>query len=122
MAVSRDRIEQTLELLGGLGALRSKRMFGAVGLYCDELFFAVLDADDLYLKVDDESEGRFREAGSERFSFEKGDGEIAVMSYWRMPESGWDDADEARAWARLGVEAALRARARKPKPNGKPGA
>src|SRR5690242_11953354 len=103
MAVSQDRIEQALELLGGLGPLRSKRMFGVIGIYCDELFFAVLDEDNLYLKVDPETEARFRGAGSEPFSFENSEGEIAVMSYWRMPETGWDDADEAKDWARLGV-------------------
>jgi DNA transformation protein len=119
MAVSQDRIEQALELLGGLGPLRPKRMFGAVGIYCDELFFAVLDEDNLYFKVDGETEDRFREAGSEPFSFETRDGEIAVMSYWRMPETGWDDPDEAKTWARLGVEASLRARAKKPKPKKK---
>lgn len=32
-----------------------------------------------------------------------------TMSYRAMPETAFDDADEALAWARLGIEAAARA-------------
>ena len=118
MTVSPAQIEQALELLEGLGPLRPKRMFGAVGLYCGDLFFAVLDEETLYFKVDAETEPRFREAGSTPFTFEA-DGKLVSMAYWRIPETALDDADEAVVWARLGVDAALRARARKPKPKTK---
>jgi DNA transformation protein len=118
VAVSQGQIDQALELLDGLGPLRPKRMFGAVGLYCDELFFAVLDEETLYFKVDGESEALFREAGSGPFTFEK-DGETVAMGYWRIPETAMDDPEEAVRWARLGVDAALRARAKKPKPKPK---
>jgi formyltetrahydrofolate synthetase len=36
-------------------------------------------------------------------------GEIMTMSYRAMPETAFDDADEALAWAKLGIEAAARA-------------
>lgn len=112
MAVSQGQIDQALELLEGLGSLRPKRMFGAVGLYCNELFFAVLDEETLYFKVDTETEAAFREAGSGPFTFEK-DGETVAMSYWRIPETAMDDPEEAVSWARLGIAAALRARSKK---------
>ncbi len=115
MTVSQAQIEQALELLGGLGPLRPKRMFGAVGLYCDDLFFAVLGEETLYFKVDAETEPRFREAGSTPFTFES-DGKLVSMAYWRIPETALDDPEEAVDWARLGVDAALRALARKAKP------
>ena len=118
MGVSQGQIDQALELLDGLGPLRFKRMFGAVGLYCDDLFFAVLDEETLYFKVDAENEPLFREAGSTPFTFEQ-NGETVAMGYWRIPEAAMDDSEEAVRWARLGVDAALRARARKPKPKPK---
>jgi len=120
VTVSQAQIEQALELLGGLGPLRPKRMFGAVGLYCDDLFFAVLDEETLYFKVDAETEARFREAGSAPFTFES-DGKLVSMAYWRIPETALDDPDEAVGWARLGIDAALRARAKKAKPKAKSG-
>jgi DNA transformation protein len=121
VAVGQAWIDQAMELLHGLGHLRHKRMFGAVGLYCDEVFFAVLDEEALYLKVDAKTEDRFREAGSEPFTFED-QGKLVSMGYWRMPETAWDEPEEALSWARLGVDAGLRARAKKakPKPKGAP--
>ena len=115
MAVSQGQIDQALELLEGLGSLRPKRMFGAVGLYCDDVFFAVLDEEALYFKVDAETEALFREAGSRPFTFEA-DGKRVAMAYWHIPETAMDDPEEAVRWARLGIDAALRGRAKKPKP------
>ena len=39
------------------------------------------------------------------------------MAYWSLPESAADDPDEALAWARASIAAALRkaAKTRKPK-------
>ena len=42
MAVSRDYLQYVLEQLAGLGELRSRRMFGGAGLYCAEVFFAIV--------------------------------------------------------------------------------
>jgi hypothetical protein len=47
-----------------LPGVRAKRMFGGVGLYADELFFALIDDDVLYLKVDDETRPDFERRGS----------------------------------------------------------
>ena len=114
MAVEPGQVEQVHELFGGLGALRTRRMFGGLGVYCDELFFALADDGLLFVKVDAISEAEFRAAGSQPFTFPGKDGELNVMSYWRLPETAYDEPEEARRWGRLGVEAALRARAARP--------
>jgi DNA transformation protein len=41
-------------------------MFGGVGLYSGDLFFALMDDDVLYFKVDDD-QGALREAGMGSF-------------------------------------------------------
>ena len=114
MAVEPGQGEQVHELFGALGVLRTRRMFGGLGVYCDELFFALAADGLIYVKVDGETQDRFADAGSEPFTFPGADGEINVMSYWRLPETAYDEPDEAQAWGRLGVEAALRARSAKP--------
>ena len=43
-----------------LGELTARRMFGGIGLYADGVFFALLDEQVLYFKVDDESVGAYR--------------------------------------------------------------
>ena len=89
-------------------------MFGALGVYCDELFFAIADDGLLFVKVDDVSRADFEEAGSQPFTFTSKDGEVNVVNYWRLPETAYDDPDEAVVWGRRGLEAALRARSGKP--------
>lgn len=44
-------------------ALRARNMFGGVGVYSDDLFFALMDDDVLYLKVDDVNRARFEARG-----------------------------------------------------------
>lgn len=100
--------ELCVELLSPLGAVRVRRMFGGQGLYVDGLFMALIDDGQLFLKSDDENRGRFDAAGCAHFSFPK-DGEQVVTSYRRPPEDALESPALMQPWARLAMEAALRA-------------
>lgn len=50
MAVTQQALEHVLEQIGGAGSVRAKRMFGEVGLYCDEIFCALICDDVFYVK------------------------------------------------------------------------
>lgn len=113
MAVSEAFKEQVRELLGGLGPLTIKPMFGGAGVSIDGAAFALIFGETLYLKVDDESRELFREAGCEPFTYAMKDGRTGLLHYWSLPDEAADDADTAERWARLAIEAAFRAR--KPK-------
>ena len=115
MAVSEDFAAHVHELLGGLGVIRIKRMFGGAGVYVHDLVFGLLINETLYLKADDLTEAEFRAAGSEPFIFEA-KGKSIPMRYWRLPDDAADDREAAERWARLALDAALRAK--KPKKKG----
>ena len=66
MAVSASYKAFVLEQLAGAGTLTARAMFGGVGLYCQGLFFALIDDDTLYLKVDDATRPDFERLGSDR--------------------------------------------------------
>lgn len=100
------------ELLAGLGEVRTRRMFGGLGLYCGELFFGLADDEAIYIKVDAANEAAFVAAGCPLFSYPGKDGEVLTMRYRRLPDAAVDDPDDAVRWARLGVEAAARAKTR----------
>ena len=53
-------------------------MFGAVGLYCDEYFFAVIDDDMFYLKTDETNCEAFKARGMRQFMLEPGKPETAT--------------------------------------------
>ena len=101
------------EQLAPLGRIRITSMFGAFGFYADDLFFAIVDDDVLYFKADDLNRARFVEAGCEIFRYPMKDGTYNELSYYQAPETALDDQAEMLDWARLGLEAAVRARAAK---------
>ena len=98
------------ELLAGLGAVRTRRMFGGLGLYCGDLFFGLADDEAIYIKADDVNEAAFVEAGCRLFSYPGKDGQVLTMRYRQLPDAAMDDPEEAVRWVQRGVEAAARAR------------
>lgn len=113
MAVSAAFLDHVTELLADLGPLTVKTMFGGASLQVDGAAFALVFGETLYIKVDDETRAAFAAEGSGPFVYGMKDGRSGSLGYWSLPESGLDDPDEAVRWARLGVEAAFRAK--KPK-------
>jgi DNA transformation protein and related proteins len=105
-----------IELLSPLGPVRVRRMFGGQGLYVDDLFMAIIDDGQLFLKTDEVTRERFDAAGCLPFTFPNKDGEPVVTSYRRPPEDALESPPLMLPWARLAMEAALRAaNAKKPK-------
>lgn len=109
--------ELCVELLSPLGPVRVRRMFGGQGLYVDDLFMALIDDSQLFLKADEVTRERFAAAGCLPFSYPTKDGERQVMSYYRPPEEALESPPLMLPCARLALEAALRAaNAKKAKP------
>jgi len=100
------------ELLGALGPSRSRRMFGGHGFYVDDLFVALIFQDRLYLKVDDQTRARFEAAGCQPFVYEA-KGERVTIGYFSAPDEAMESPALMLPWARLAMEAAVRARAGK---------
>jgi DNA transformation protein len=115
--MSSDFINYLTEVLAPLGNVRSKRMFGGVGIYINNLFCAIIADDCLYFKGDDTNEAEFIAGKCPPFTYEK-DGKVYSMRYYRAPDDAMDNAEEMLHWARLGLAAALR-KAANPKPKSK---
>src|SRR5215213_6033118 len=113
MPVSADFREFVLEQLRPVASVTWKRMFGAVGLYADSVFFAIIDDDTLYYKAGDASRSRYAEAGSKAFQ-PYGDGTYS-MSYFELPPDVLEDEEKLREWTREAVEAARTAKRKRKK-------
>jgi DNA transformation protein len=91
--------------------IRVRRMFGAVGLYATDLFFAVVDDDVLYLKVDDTTRPEYEARGMPPFRpFEL----HASMNYSQLPEEILEEREALQLWtgrALVVARAAKRTRA-----------
>ncbi|MCE4554042.1 TfoX/Sxy family protein [Roseateles cellulosilyticus] len=106
-----------VELLSPLGSVRVRRMFGGQGVYLDDLFMAIIDDGQLFLKTDDTTRERFDTAGCPPFTFPNKAGEPVVTHYRRAPEEALESPPLMLPWARLALEAALRAANAKVKPS-----
>ncbi len=104
-----EYLDWLLEQLAPLGTLRVRAMFGGFGLYCDELFFAIVDDDVLFVKVDDISRPDFEAEHRMPFTYPMKDGRLASMSYYPLPDYALESPPELQSWARKGLAAALRA-------------
>jgi len=90
--------------------VRGRSMFGGVGIYSGNLFFALIDDDTLYFKVDDSTRPDFQSRNMTPFRPYGPDGE--VMQYYCVPPELLDDVDLLGEWAQKAVEVARRARRR----------
>lgn len=106
MAVSEDFLAYVQEQLSGIDGLRSRRMFGGVGLYSGDRFFGLLADNTLYLKVDDLNRGDFLARGMPPFRPYRNRPELS-MSYYAVPADVLEDADTLLAWARRALRAAV---------------
>lgn len=98
-----------LDQLGRVASgIRARGMFGGVGIYADDLFFALIGDDTLYLKVDDSNRADFKEAGMQPF-MPFGDGG-EVMQYYQLPADVLEEPDRLKPWVEKSIEVAKRAR------------
>ena len=119
MSISDSYRTFVLDQLGRvIERVRIKSMFGGAGVYAGEyageFFFALIDDDMLYLKVDDTNRPDFVARGMGPFSpFGEG-GE--VMQYYQLPEELLEDPDELKPWVEKAILVAANKKKRKSKP------
>jgi DNA transformation protein len=114
MSASDSFVDFLIDLLGGLGGVTVRRMFGGSGVFCDGLMFAIVADDVLFLKADDGNRAAFEAEGLGPLTYEA-TGRTIVLPYWEVPERLFDEPDEMLAWARDALAAARRTSAKKPK-------
>ncbi|HEX2052247.1 MAG TPA: TfoX/Sxy family protein [Actinomycetota bacterium] len=100
---AQDRfVEFVLDQLSGLAGVRTRRMFGGLGLYLRESFFGLVYDGRLYLKTDDETRGWFEERGMSSFQPNE---RQRFPTYMEVPAESLEEPEEL---SRLAAEAASR--------------
>lgn len=109
MPVQADFVAYCSELLSTVGEVRARRMFGGWGLYADGVFIAIIVGEILYLKTDEQTRSQFVRAGSKPFEYTARGKQRTSTGYWSAPPEAMDSPALMAPWARLALEAALRA-------------
>lgn len=97
--------------------VRDRAMFGGVGIYSGDLFFALIDEDTVYFKVDDTNRPDFEARGMTPFQPAGPGGES--MQYYAVPEGLLEDPEALRPWVEAALAVARRKKARGSRRGGK---
>ena len=92
--------------------VRARAMFGGVGLYAGDIFFALIADDALYVRADETTRPEFESLGMPPFRPVEEHG--PVMSYYQLPEEVLEEPERLRQWAERAIAGARTARRQKP--------
>lgn len=98
------------QLSRSVRGIRARNMFGGVGIYCGEFFFALIAEDTLYFKVDESNRPEYEARGMGPFRPYGEDGEM--MQYYRVPDDLIEDSETLGHWAEQAIVVARRAKSR----------
>jgi DNA transformation protein len=107
------------ELLGAVLPIHVKSMFGGLGIYFGAHFFALVDDDVLYFKVNDETRPAFEAHGMGPFR-PFPDKDVAMSGYYQVPTEVLTDVGRLREWAKRAVAVAQQSKKPKRSPKPKP--
>lgn len=94
----------------------ARRMFGGVGIMRDGLMFALLSHDTIYFRVDALTRKSFQDAGSGPFRYHRAGREVAIETYYAVPDAMYDEPEALLACAREALGAARRNPGRRRRP------
>jgi DNA transformation protein len=119
MASSDGFRDYVLDQLASLPGVRARAMFGGIGIFAGDLFFALIANDILYLKVDDTNRAQFVGAGSAAFHPYPDKSSSMVMPYYTVPVHVLEDASTLVRWARQSIAIVERKKSEKTPPRGR---
>lgn len=106
-----EYVEDLVESLKGMGVVTSRAMFGGWGLYFEGLIFAIVDKEELFLKVDDINRPNHEAAGCRPFRYHMPDKEKPMeMAYWTVPPAVLERPEQLAQWCREAYQASVRAK------------
>lgn len=86
--------------LASFGPVRIRNMFGGAGVYADDVMFALIADDTLYLKANETNVPAFEAEGMGPFIYEAEGRKPIAMSYWELPPRLLEEPEELAEWAR----------------------
>ena len=90
-----------LDQLSDLQGMTCRAMFGGDGLYCDWVFFGIVQKGRLYFKTNATTAARYREHKMKPF---RPNANQTLKNYYEVPVNVLEDAGELKIWARQASE------------------
>lgn len=106
-----DFLDFVIDQLARVKPITSRRMFGGIGLYQGETFFAIIDEGRLYFVTDEVTRPSYEDRGMKPFQYAPGK---FIHTYYEVPVDVLEDDRELCDWARAAVAAQGRRKTKKP--------
>ena len=106
-----DFLDFVLDQLADLKAVTTRRMFGAIGLYQAETFFAIIDDGRLYFVTNEATREAYTSRGMKPFQYAPGK---FIHTYYEVPVDVLEDDRALCEWARAAVGAQGARKRKKP--------
>lgn len=108
MPITEAAVQSFLQKVSAAREITSRKMFGGLGIYHNGVFFAVIDDDRLYFKIDEATIPTYEAAGMEQWIIP----EMGPMPYYEVPPHLLDKPEELGKWIDESVAAAQRRKAK----------
>jgi DNA transformation protein len=113
VAISAEFRDRVIDLFAPFGEVTFKRFFSGAGIYFNDVIFAFIVRERIYLRASPDMRADFEAERAGPFTFKNGKGETVVTGFFEIPERLLDDPDDLAKWARRSYEAALVAKGKK---------
>jgi TfoX/Sxy family transcriptional regulator of competence genes len=100
------RVRSIVDRVGAYVPVWTRGFFGGTALVHDDVQFAMVMGDTLYLVADELTRPRHEAAGSTPFSYPTGRGPVTVHRYQTLPRQVLDDPSALRTWIDEAIRAA----------------
>jgi DNA transformation protein len=110
MRIRSEFVDFVIEQMAPVCSVRARAMFGGYGIYRDDIMFAIIADDRLYLKSDAQTLDQFEALGLPRFSY-VARGKTIRLDYFEAPPEVFEDRTAMQDWTQRACTAALRANA-----------
>lgn len=108
MAKHSEYLTYVLEKLEPHGPIKARAMFGGYGIYYGDVMFALIADNELYFRVDQESEKAFIEYSSKRFVYDGMKNKAVSLPYFTLPEEILESYTELPRWIETAYKTALK--------------
>jgi DNA transformation protein and related proteins len=98
-------LDTALQLLAGVGELRTRKMFGGVYIYCNDLFIATVHDNTLYFKANENTAPEFIARKLKPFSYPTSSGTV-TLQYYQAPAEALESKAKMKPWATKALLAA----------------
>ena len=102
--------QHIFDQLAELGEIEMGRFFGGTGFKIGGVQFAMCMGSSLYLVVNDQTRGKYQQAGSGPFSYNTRKGQRLVHRYYQVPDEILEDHDQLIHWVQESIGISIKSR------------